>query len=80
MAGRRSCRERNGCTNAVRAEGVIAQENREQEAMRMCRHVNPLPGAQSGSLDRRLCELQQLMYQQNRMLAELLQAMQGRNG
>lgn len=80
MAGRRSCRERNGCANAVRAEGVVAREGEEQAAMRMCRHVNPLPGAGNGCLDRRLCELQQLMYQQNRMLAELLQAMQGRNG
>jgi len=80
MAGRGNCRS----AAAARTGGAQVREAEEREAqqtMQMCRHVNPLPttGGCRG-VERQLCELQQLMCQQNRLLGELLQVMRERNG
>lgn len=79
MAGRRTCRG----TAAACADGTQgnAVEEREGQTMPMCRHVHPIPThAGCRSIERQLCDIQQLMCAQNRLLSELLQAMRERNG
>ena len=79
MAGRGNCRGTGtACTEGVRAGA--AEEREVRLEMPMCRHVNPLPTGGCRGVERQLCELQQLMCQQNRLLCELLQAMRERNG
>ena len=66
MAGRGNCRS----TSATCTHGVRAEEQEARQEMPMCRHVHTLPA--SGGMELQLCQLQQLMCQQNRMLCELL--------
>ena len=80
MAGRRNCRSTAAaCTDG--AQGSAVEEREGQQVMPMCRHVNPLPttGGCRG-VERQLCDIQRLLYQQNGLLAELLQVMRERNG
>ena len=70
MAGRRNCRG----TAAARTDGAqtSAAAEREEQTIPMCRHVHSVPNG----MERQLCELRQLVCEQNRILEEVLRAVQ----
>ena len=73
MAGRRNYRRTTAACNGGTQEQAVAEQEVEQ-TMRMCRHVHPLPtDAGCRSVERQLCELQQKIDCQNRLLMELIQ-------
>lgn len=79
MAGRRNCRRTTAACNGETQERAV-EEQEVQQTMRMCRHVHPLPtDVGCGGMERQLCDLQQKMDCQNRLLAELVQLLRAKN-
>lgn len=79
MAGRGNCRRTTAaCTGST--QGREVEEREVQQTMPMCRHVNLTPDRMGGSMERQLCELRQLMCDQNRLLEELLRVTREQNG
>lgn len=79
MAGRGNCR-RAAAACAGETQERATEEREGQQTMRMCRHVHPLPGdVGCGGVERQLCELQQKMDCQNRLLAELVQLLRAKS-
>ena len=78
MAGRGNCRRTTAACNGGEQERTVEEREAEQ-TMRMCRHVHPLPtDVGCGGMERQLCDLQQKMDCQNRLLAELVQLLRAK--
>ena len=79
MAGRGNC-HRTGVPSAGEAQGNTVEKQETQQTMRMCRHVHTMPAYGGVGVERQLSEVQRLMCEQNRILAELLRAVREQNG
>ena len=77
MAGRQRCGNSGGTTTVYKRE-EIGKQSREQEEMPMCRHVNRNRGAlECSGVERQLWQTNRLLDEQNRLLGQLLRAVQG---
>lgn len=77
MAGRQRCRNNVGTTTVQERETACTQ-SREQEEIPMCRYVNLNRFTMGCSgVEKQLCQTNQMLGEQNRLLAELLRAVQG---
>ena len=74
MAGRQCGRG----ARQVAQEAAVCEQTQTREDMPMCRHVNLTTNSMGCcSVERQLWELNQILDYQNRILAELLQAVRG---